>query len=88
MVTRFRDWLKSVGSRPDGFGSTYVITIRGAAGPAVRAAFDDLAVTVIDDTTVLRSSECDQAALHGILQRIQTLGLEVIDFHKETGEAI
>jgi len=62
---------------------TYVITVRGAAGPWVRAAFDDAEVSVVGDTTVLRRAETDQAALHGLLQRIQDLGLEVIDVHLE-----
>jgi hypothetical protein len=62
---------------------TYVITVRGAAGPWVRAALDDAEVSVVGDTTVLRRAETDQAALHGLLQRIQDLGLEVIDVHLE-----
>ena len=33
---------------------TYVITVRGVAGPAVRAAFDDVEVSAVGDTTVLR----------------------------------
>ncbi|MGO8887270.1 MAG: hypothetical protein ACLQDY_21440 [Streptosporangiaceae bacterium] len=62
---------------------TYVITVRGAAGPWVRAAFDDAEVSLVGDTTLLRRAETDQAALHGLLQRIQDLGLEVIDVHLE-----
>lgn len=62
---------------------TYVITVRGAAGPRVRAAFDDAEVSVVGDTTVLRRTETDQAALHGLLRRIQDLGLDVIDVHLE-----
>jgi hypothetical protein len=62
---------------------TYVITVRGAAGPSVRAAFDDVQVSVVDDTTVMRRAGTDQAALHGLLHRIQNLGLEVIEFHLE-----
>jgi hypothetical protein len=47
----------------------FVIIIRGAAGPAVRAAFEDMELTVANDTTVLHRSSGDQAALHGkILQ--------------------
>ena len=60
---------------------TYVITVRGAAGPAVRAAFDDVAVSVAGDTTVLRSAGADQAALHGLFHRIQDLGLDVVEVH-------
>jgi hypothetical protein len=63
---------------------TYVITVRGVAGPWVRAFFDDTEVSVMGDTTVLRRAGTDQAALHGLLRRIQDLGLEVIDVHRES----
>jgi hypothetical protein len=65
---------------------TCVITVRGVAGPSVRAAFDDVQVSVVDDTTVMRRADTDQAALHGLLHRIQNLGLEVIEFHLEPAE--
>ena len=63
---------------------TYVITVRGAAGPWVRAASCDVAVSAAGDTTVLRRAGTGQAALHGLLRRIQDLGLEVIDLHLES----
>jgi len=62
---------------------TYVITVRGVAGPSVQTVFDDVEVSVAGDTTVLRRAGTDQAALHGLLNRIQDLGLEVIDLHLE-----
>jgi hypothetical protein len=62
---------------------TYVITVRGAAGPAVRAAFHDVQLSVVADTTVMRGAGADQAALHGLLNRILDLGLQVIDVHLE-----
>ena len=65
---------------------TYVITVRGIAGPWVRAAFDDVAMSTAGDTTVLRRDETDQAALHGLLRRIQDLGLELLDVHLESAE--
>ena len=65
---------------------TYVITVRGVAGPFVRAAFDDVAVSAVGDTTVLRPAGADQAALHGLLHRIEDLGLEVLDVHLESAE--
>jgi hypothetical protein len=65
---------------------TYVITVRGVAGPAVRAAFDGTAISAVDDTTVLRSAGTDQAALHGILQKIQDLGLEILEVQLESAE--
>jgi hypothetical protein len=65
---------------------TYVITVRGVAGPWVRAAFDDVAMSVAGDTTVLRRDRTDQAALYGLLRRIQDLGLELLDVHLESAE--
>lgn len=62
---------------------TYVIIVRGVAGPAVRAVFDDVAVSAAGDTTVLRRARTDQAALYGLLHRIQDLGLELLDVHLE-----
>jgi len=64
----------------------YVITIRGVAGPWVRRVFDDTEVSAVGDTTVLRRAGADQAALHGLLRRIQDLGLELIDVHRELAE--
>ena len=66
---------------------TYVITVRGVAGPWVRAAFDDVAMSSAGDTTILRRAGADQAALHGLLRRIQDLGLELLDVHREPTES-
>jgi hypothetical protein len=65
---------------------TYVITVRGVAGPTVRAALDDVVLNAVGDTTVLRRAGTDQAALHGLLRRIWDLGLDVIDVHLESAE--
>ncbi len=65
---------------------TYMIIVRGVAGPSVRAAFDDVEISVVGDTTMLRRVGTDQAALHGLLNRIQDLGLVVIDVHLEPAE--
>jgi hypothetical protein len=66
---------------PDQRDGACVITVRGAVGSSVRAALDDVQVTVVGDRTVLRRSETDQAAMHGLLRRLQDLGLVVIDVH-------
>ena len=66
--------------------NTYVITVRGVAGPWVRAAFGDVALSSAGDTTILRRAGADQAALHGLLRRIQDLGLELLDVHLESAE--
>ena len=57
---------------------TYEITFAGQAGAAVRAEFDDCAVTVGPGTTTLRVKLPDQGALEGLVERITCLGLTVV----------
>jgi hypothetical protein len=65
---------------------THVITIRGIAGPSVRAALGGVELSVVGDTTVLRGAGTGQAALHALLHRIQDLGLEIVEVHLEPPE--
>jgi hypothetical protein len=58
---------------------TYEITFAGEAGDIVLAEFDDCEVSVGPDTTTLHRELPDQGALHGLRQRIGSLGLELID---------
>ena len=58
---------------------TYEITFVGQAGTVLRAEFDDCEITVGPSTTTLRLELADQGALHGLLQRIASFGLELID---------
>lgn len=57
----------------------YEIRISGRVGAALRAAFSELAVTTKPVETVLYGQLRDQAALHGLLDRILELGLEVVE---------
>lgn len=66
--------------------SAVVITLRGVAGPTVRQAFDDVDVTVEGTVTKLRSRTSDQSALHGLLQRAQDFGMEVLEVHVEPAD--
>jgi hypothetical protein len=61
--------------------STYEITFTGQAGSALLAEFDDCEVTVASGTTTLRAELPDQAALVGLVERIASLRLEVVDVH-------
>ena len=58
---------------------TYEITFAGQADIVARAEFDDCQVSVGPDTTTLLRELPDQGALHGLIQRIADLGLELID---------
>lgn len=55
----------------------YEITIAGQAPPSIIADFEDFDVTVDEDTTRLRA-ELDRASLHGAIDRLQNLGLELL----------
>ena len=57
---------------------TYEITFVGQAGPVRRAEFDDCDISVGPGTTTLRA-ELDQGALHGLMQRLTSFGLELVD---------
>jgi len=63
----------------------YEIVVSGADGPLVRAAFDELEVQPLGDGRLLLAGElADQAALHGVLHRMQGLGLVIVELHQTT----
>jgi hypothetical protein len=59
----------------------YEVRVLGQVGPAAREAFADVEVQVEPPATVL-SGTLDQAALHGLIERIQALGLEIVDIRR------
>jgi len=57
----------------------YEIRIGGRIGARWAAWFEDLAVVAEPDgTTVLRGPVVDQAALHGLLQKLRDVGIPLI----------
>ena len=58
---------------------TYEITFLGEAGTTLRAEFEDCEVTIGRGTTTLRTELPDRGALSGLMERINGLGLDVID---------
>jgi hypothetical protein len=58
---------------------TYEITFLGQAGTTLRAEFDDCEVSIGPGTTTLRAELPDRGALTGLMERINGLGLDVID---------
>jgi hypothetical protein len=59
----------------------YEVIVRGRLVPALVAAFDGLTATTTAASTVLRG-DLDQAALHGVLERVESLGLELLDVRR------
>jgi len=58
---------------------TYEITFLGQAGSTLRAEFEDCEITIGRGTTTLRAELRDRGALSGLMERINSLGLDVID---------
>jgi hypothetical protein len=64
--------------RPDG-RPRYEIRLRGRLDPRWATWFDGMTLTTADDgTTALRGPVTDQAALHGLLQKVRDLGLPLL----------
>jgi hypothetical protein len=55
--------------------------VRGEFGRRHSVAFEDLNVSVSGGQTLLSGRLPDQAALYGVLRRLEDLGLEIIDIH-------
>ena len=63
-------------------GGSYVIRIRGRLSDSLLAVFEGLTATSKPGETVLRGPVRDQAELYGLLNRIQSLGLELIEVRR------
>jgi hypothetical protein len=57
----------------------YEITVKGRLSAALIGAFDGLDATPTGPDTVIRGPIPDQAALYGVLDRVERLGLELLD---------
>jgi hypothetical protein len=57
----------------------YEVSFKGAASDTLASAFEGCDVTTARGTTVVRSEVPDQAALQGLIARINALGLELLD---------
>jgi hypothetical protein len=57
----------------------YEIRIKGRISDSVLASFDGLDADFEPAETILHGTHLDQAALHGVLERVRTLGLELVE---------
>jgi hypothetical protein len=62
--------------------SHYEIRIRGRLSDTLLARFDMLQSDVERVETVLHGPVRDQAELHGIIERVQALGLELVEIRR------
>ena len=59
----------------------YRVIVSGRLGEISRGVFEDLCVELNGANTGL-TGDLDQAALYGVLNRIQSLGLELVAVHR------
>jgi hypothetical protein len=64
----------------------YELTFKGAGSNTLASASGWCTVQSRNDVTVLRSAVADQAALHDLIDRIHTLGLELIEIRRVSGD--
>jgi len=57
----------------------YEIRVRGHLGPRMLRAFEALSAQPEGGDTLLRGFLPDQAALYGVIARLETLGLELVE---------
>jgi hypothetical protein len=60
----------------------YEIRIKGKVGDPLLASFEGMDASIRPAETVLRGEIADRAALHGLLDRIQTLGLDLVEIRE------
>jgi hypothetical protein len=60
----------------------YEIRIKGRLSDSLSESFDDFTASVKPAETVMRGELRDQAELYGLLDRIQSLGLELIEVRR------
>ena len=60
----------------------YVITVTGEMDASLRDAFEDVEITVDHSVTRLRVVSPDPSVVHGVLHRIEVLGLDLLDLHQ------
>ena len=63
-------------------GGSYEIRIKGRLSDSMLAVFEGLTATVESGEMVLHGQVRDQAALYGLLDRVQSLGLELVEVRR------
>lgn len=61
----------------------YEITLRGVLDPFWASLFDGMAIESKDNVTRISGFVADQAALHGMLERVRDFGLVLVSVKSE-----
>jgi hypothetical protein len=65
----------------------YEIRVAGTLPPEAQLDFERLSASVEPFETVVHGPLPDQAALHGLLARLETFGVQILDIHRLHGES-
>lgn len=65
-------------SRPAKHGTPYEIVVMGEIGDKFSVAFEGMRLRHSRGRTILEGIVIDQAQLHGLIERIQDMGLELV----------
>jgi hypothetical protein len=68
----------------DADGQTYEFVVRGEIGDRFGLLFEGMRLERIPGHTVLTGVVLDQAQLHGLIERIQELGIELVSVNPTT----
>jgi hypothetical protein len=71
----------TIGERPV-TGATFKLVVRGELDPRVGYLFNGMHVEGVEGTTAITAEVTDQARLHGFIQRIEELGLELLSVYQ------
>ena len=63
-------------------GAAYRLTVRGEIDQRFEYLFEPMALTRTAGTTVISGKVVDQAQLHGLIERIADLGLELLSVER------
>ena len=64
--------------------AAYRLVVRGELDPRFAYLFDGMKMESIEGTTVIAGDVVDQAQLHGYIERIEELGLELLSVQQQT----
>jgi hypothetical protein len=67
--------------------ANYEIRIKGRVSDSLLPAFEGLTVTTEPVETIVYGPLADQEAVHRLLIKLESLGLEVVEFRRLPGEA-